>query len=247
MIPTLSEYNKIRLATLKEVLGEAIANGSADRQSIIISLTHKIKALTGIDLPQETTDYQSPFHEETMAGLDRLKIDHSGDTNDKVLGNSVHLKQPSENSGQKKEEPDKLWYYCKYCRKLVERVSDKKSIGSYCKGTRRNTHLIKTPTNSTPKPQEPKGEKEGWEDSLDNLLMKGRSDDDTGGYDFNKDNLKQLIRTTIKQEKLALIEKIIREVIGEDDDGNGQDHWGWRNRLRAEQKQKLCELEEKIK
>ena len=37
---------------IKEVLAEVIANGSADRQSIIILLTTKYKKITGLDFPK---------------------------------------------------------------------------------------------------------------------------------------------------------------------------------------------------
>lgn len=49
-IPVSFESN-VKLQTIRDILGEVLGNGSADREWIIKMLTRKYKEITGIDIP----------------------------------------------------------------------------------------------------------------------------------------------------------------------------------------------------
>ena len=54
----LNYKRKVERDTLKQVLGEVLKNGSADRETVIKLLTDKISRISGINLPKKVYPLQ---------------------------------------------------------------------------------------------------------------------------------------------------------------------------------------------
>ncbi len=94
-----------RQATLKEVLGKVIGNGSADRQWMIELLTKEFSETTGVNLPQQ--DWEASIREDERNKIKSLEV-FANKNQDEVYQRGInavwysimHMDEPPIGAGQ---------------------------------------------------------------------------------------------------------------------------------------------------